>query len=120
MARADGLIIVRLESFLSVPTQPLLPSKRDQEWMVSVRDRQRRADEPLSGQRFTIPSITLHDPSAHDSDGDGLHDLAEFIMNTDPGDPDTDDDGILDGAEVQLSTIIGKRSFLVTTQVAPP
>jgi streptogramin lyase len=41
------------------------------------------------------------DPSAADTDGDGLLDGAEVLTHgTRPGDPDTDRDGLLDGAEV--------------------
>ncbi len=59
-----------------------------------------------SGQRFTIPAVPLRDLSSSlDSDGDGLVDLAEFVLGTDPSDPDTDDDGILDGAAAQAGTI---------------
>lgn len=58
------------------------------------------------GSRFVIPPVPLRDLSAaHDLDGDGLSDLAEFVVGTDPTDPDTDGDGVLDGAAVQAGTL---------------
>ena len=59
---------------------------------------------PPAGQIFRFPNMIFSDPSGPDSDGDGLTDLAEFIVGTDPFNPDTDGDGILDGAEVQQGT----------------
>ncbi len=59
---------------------------------------------PTTGQRLSLPVFVFHEPSAHDTDLDGLHDLGEFILGTDARDADTDDDGILDGAEVIQGT----------------
>lgn len=59
-----------------------------------------------SGSRFTIPPVPLRELSSSlDTDGDGLVDLAEFVLGTDPNDEDTDDDGILDGAAAQAGTV---------------
>ena len=58
------------------------------------------------GSRFEVPPVPLRDASyLVDADGDGLSDLAEFVLGTDPNDPDSDDDGILDGAAAQAGVI---------------
>lgn len=44
------------------------------------------------------------DPSADDSDGDGLTDAEESRLGTDPRSSDTDGDGLLDGEEHSLGT----------------
>lgn len=41
-------------------------------------------------------------PTAGDSDGDGLEDAIEFELGTDPFDIDTDDDGLTDGDEYYI------------------
>jgi hypothetical protein len=46
----------------------------------------------------------LRTSTSPDSDGDGLHDLAEFILGTNPNNPDSDGDGIPDGVEIQDGT----------------
>lgn len=43
-------------------------------------------------------------PPPVDTDGDGLLDSEEALLNTDPNNPDTDGDGITDGQEVALGT----------------
>ncbi len=53
------------------------------------------------GQRLTLPDFNFRQASSHDTDGDQLSDLGEFILGTDPLKPDTDGDGIRDGAEVR-------------------
>ncbi|MEM7391659.1 MAG: hypothetical protein AAF492_04855, partial [Verrucomicrobiota bacterium] len=55
-----------------------------------------------NGVNFSIPSIPLRTPLTPDTDGDGLHDDAEFIIGTDPAVADTDADGLDDGDEFNL------------------
>ncbi|MCW8138074.1 MAG: Ig-like domain-containing protein [Planctomycetota bacterium] len=58
------------------------------------------------GERFTIPPVPLRPQSlVHDQDGDGLSDVAEFVVGTDPTNPSTAGDGILDSATVQAGTL---------------
>ena len=59
---------------------------------------------PENGQNFQIPNVTLGLPSSHDTDGDGLHDQGEAILNTDPRAEDTDGDGVSDSAEARAGT----------------
>ena len=55
-----------------------------------------------AGETTEIPPVLLGPATGQpDSDGDGLHDIAETIVGTDPGNPDTDGDGVNDGAEIQ-------------------
>lgn len=55
-----------------------------------------------NGARQEVPDVSLRpDAAGVDTDGDGLTDIAEFVVGSDPNDPDSDDDGILDGAAVQ-------------------
>ena len=69
-----------------------------------------------SGSQFEVSSILLKDPASWDFDGDGLHDLGEFIVGTDYLNPDTDGDGISDAVEVQQgSDPLGGRQ--VTTGI---
>ncbi len=56
---------------------------------------------PDNGGTFGLPNFRLRDDYSHDTDGDGLSDIAEFIVGTDPNKPDTNGDGISDGAEVR-------------------
>ncbi|MEZ6183850.1 MAG: Ig-like domain-containing protein [Planctomycetota bacterium] len=51
--------------------------------------------------RVTLGQITLLPPTTADSDGDGLHDLGETIVNTRTDVVDTDGDGVNDAVEVQ-------------------
>lgn len=59
---------------------------------------------PSSGGNVAVPDFNFRQASSHDSDGDGLRDLAEFIAGTNGLDPDSDDDGILDSAEIRQGT----------------
>jgi hypothetical protein len=53
-----------------------------------------------AGQSLQPPPMkAAFSVNADDSDGDGLHDLAEFIIGTDKRHPDTDGDGVGDLAE---------------------
>lgn len=83
---------------------------------------------PGNGQRFEVPPLGLFIPVSGDMDGDGLHDIGEFILGTinDPANPltrDSDGDGILDGAEVLqgLDPLDGRavRTGLVGTADTP-
>ena len=56
------------------------------------------------GSRTEPSEFNLRLSTAPDSDNDGLHDDAEFIMGTLVTEPDSDGDGILDGAEVIQGT----------------
>ena len=63
-----------------------------------------RFQTPPSGQRYSLcyapfDSGFLNDTT--DTDGDGLGDIAEFVLGTDPNQTDTDHDDASDGAEVQ-------------------
>ncbi|NML45874.1 phosphatase PAP2 family protein [Ramlibacter sp. G-1-2-2] len=55
---------------------------------------------PASGVNFDLPEVPLGNHMAPDTDGDGLDDLAEFIVGTRPDRADTDGDGIGDRAEL--------------------
>ncbi len=59
---------------------------------------------PSSGRNFELPDFNFRRASSHDTDGDGISDLPEFIVGTNGLDPDSDDDGILDSAEVREGT----------------
>ncbi len=56
---------------------------------------------PASGVTFDLPEVIMGGRYTADSDGDGLEDLAEFIVNTRADRADTDNDGIPDRAELQ-------------------
>jgi hypothetical protein len=56
---------------------------------------------PASGVNFTMPEIVLGADTSPDSDHDGLHDRAEFIIGTNSNKADTNGDGINDLASVQ-------------------
>ncbi|MEQ1749468.1 MAG: Ig-like domain-containing protein [Prosthecobacter sp.] len=60
-----------------------------------------------------------------DRDGDGLTDVAEFILATNEANPDTDGDGISDGAEVQqgsnpLNGFIATTGIIASVPTAAP
>ncbi len=82
----------------------LAPTTRYREWILQMQTlRVAVADftTPISGQGFSLPEFKLQPTTSPDSDGDGLSDLAEFILGTNPNNPDTDGDGVRDGAEIQ-------------------
>lgn len=56
---------------------------------------------PGNGSLWEVPPIYMAPSSSPDSDGDGLHEVGEFVMGTNPRNADTDGDGIQDGAEVK-------------------
>lgn len=82
----------------------LAPTTRYREWILQMQTlRVAVADftTPISGQGFSLPEFKLQPTTSPDSDGDGLSDLAEFILGTNPSNSDTDGDGVRDGAEIQ-------------------
>ena len=85
----------------------LAPTTRYREWILNPRSMRVASVDyttPSSGNRFTIPDFILERTASPDSDGDGVHDLGEFIVGTDSQDADSDDDGILDGMELRNGT----------------
>ncbi|MCI0536021.1 MAG: Ig-like domain-containing protein [Verrucomicrobiales bacterium] len=85
----------------------LAPNTRYQEWILRVPSLEVATTEyktPGSGNRFELPEFIFRQETLPDTDGDGLHDLGEFILGTDPTKRDTDGDGIPDGAEVLHGT----------------
>ena len=82
----------------------LAPNTGYREWLledVSLRVGKREFITPASGRTFRIPMVTFANPTTPDTDGDGLHDEAEFILGTNATNPDTDGDGLSDGSEFQ-------------------
>ena len=78
---------------------------------------------PDNGRVLDLPPFVLQDQSSHDSDGDGLPDLGEFVMGTNGRDRDTDGDGIFDGAEVRqgsdpLSGLAVRTGVIGSAQIA--
>lgn len=63
-----------------------------------------RFDTPADGESFEFPKFTLGPDQSPDKDGDGLSDLAEFILGTRDDRADSDGDGVLDGAEALAGT----------------
>lgn len=57
-----------------------------------------------SGSTVNIPDILLGTSLSGDTDSDGLHNEAEFVMGTFPNLPDSDGDGVFDGPEVRAGT----------------
>ena len=85
----------------------LAPNTRYREWILQIRTMQigvTNYSTPDVGQRFQIPTFHLAPTTSPDSDGDGLTDLAEFILGTNPAKADSDGDGIPDGVEIQDGT----------------
>ena len=82
----------------------LAPETHYREWLYDARTENLGVVDfttPTSGRRFRIPQVPMTLPATPDSDGDGLHDDAEFVIGTDALDPDTDGDGVSDGAELE-------------------
>lgn len=85
----------------------LAPNTQYREWILhlqTMRVAVTNYTTPDVGRSFQLPEFQLRTSTSPDSDGDGLHDLAEFILGTIPNNPDSDGDGILDGVEIQDGT----------------
>ena len=85
----------------------LAPNTQYREWILhlqTMRVAVTNYTTPDVGRSFQLPEFQLRTSTSPDSDGDGLHDLAEFILGTNPNNPDSDGDGILDGVEIQDGT----------------
>ena len=87
-----------------IPRRELIlqPNTSYRLWMLettSLRVGQRDFITPTNGAAFTIPTVTFRNPITPDSDDDGLHDEAEYILGTSALNPDTDGDGLDDGSE---------------------
>jgi hypothetical protein len=85
----------------------LAPNTRYREWILQIRTMHVASEDfttPSAGQRFQLPRFLLQPVSSSDSDGDGLHNLAEFILGTNPNKADSDGDGVQDGVEIQDGT----------------
>jgi len=85
----------------------LSPDTNYRIWLLEAgefRIANRDIKTPSSGGNLSLPDFNFRQASSHDSDGDGLRDLAEFIAGTNGLDPDSDDDGILDAAEIRQGT----------------
>lgn len=82
----------------------MAPQTRYRQWVLRARDLYVGTMDWISadnGQRFQLPAVVLRPDTSIDSDGDGLTDLAEFIMGSNLNRADTDGDGVPDGAEVR-------------------
>jgi hypothetical protein len=98
----------RVETETEVFSGLLLPSERRYRLGLlharTLKEGWTEFTTPPAGQTFRFPNMIFSDSSGPDTDGDGLTDMAEFIVGTDPFNPDTDGDGIPDGAEVRQGT----------------
>ncbi len=85
----------------------LAPNTQYREWILhlqTMRVAVTNYTTPDVGRSFQLPEFQLRTSTSPDTDGDGLHDLAEFILGTNPHNPDSDGDGIPDGVEIQDGT----------------
>lgn len=85
----------------------LSPNTRYRVWLLDAATFQTAHVEittPNAGLRADLPEFFFGPASSHDTDGDELHDLGEFILGTVGLNPDSDGDGIKDGAEVRQGT----------------
>ncbi len=81
----------------------LAPNTRYRLWVLSASSLRIGRVEVTTGDvgsNLEIPDIVLRRHNNFDEDGDGLADVAEFVVGTDVRDPDTDGDGIRDGIEI--------------------
>jgi len=82
----------------------LAPDTRYRVWLLEAeafRIARVEFQTPGPGLSLSLPGFSFVTASSHDTDGDGLHDLGEFVLGTLPLDVDSDGDGILDGAEAR-------------------
>ncbi|MBI2928494.1 MAG: Ig-like domain-containing protein [Verrucomicrobia bacterium] len=85
----------------------LAPRTRYRHWLLHAPTLRTAVAEYVSannGERFRLPAFTYRRTAQADGDGDGLSDLAEFIVGANPRQADTDGDGLRDGAEVSGGT----------------
>ena len=85
----------------------LAPNTRYREWILNIASMRVAVSDyttPSVGQQFSLPAFELRETNSPDTDGDDLHDLAEFILGTSQNNADSDGDGIQDGAEVRDGT----------------
>src|SRR5688572_25459917 len=71
----------------------LAPNTLYREWILhlqTMRVAVTNYTTPDVGRSFRLPEFQLRTSTSPDSDGDGLHDLAEFILGTLPNRADTD------------------------------
>ncbi len=81
----------------------LAPNTQYREWILhlqTMRVAVTNYTTPDVGRSFQLPEFQLRTSTSPDSDGDGLSDLAEFILGTNPNKADSDGDGIPDGVEI--------------------
>jgi hypothetical protein len=81
----------------------LAPNTQYREWILhlqTMRVAVTNYTTPDVGRNFQLPEFQLRTTTSPDSDGDGFHDLAEFILGTNPNRADSDGDGVQDAAEV--------------------
>lgn len=74
-----------------------------------------------AGRVFEIPDFVFGEARAHDTDGDGLHDLGESIVGTSATNPDTDGDGLSDAAELRegldpLDGLVARTGIIATVR----
>jgi hypothetical protein len=82
----------------------LAPGARHRQWVYHVDTGLTGYSDfttPAAGQSFDMPAIVMGNVSSVDSDGDGLSDVAEFIIQTRHDLVDSDTDGLTDLAEIQ-------------------
>ena len=79
------------------------PNTRYRHWLLHAPSLRVAVADYVSaglGEVTELPAFTYRTDSGADSDGDGLTDLAEFIVGSDRLVPDTDNDGVSDAVEV--------------------
>ncbi|NBX29941.1 hypothetical protein EBR04_05750, partial [bacterium] len=83
----------------------LEPNARYRQYVYHVETNTTAVSEfvtPASGVDFDLPEVPLGNRMAADSDGDGLDDLAEFIVGTNARNADSDNNGLSDLIALQL------------------
>ncbi|CAM2011048.1 Ig-like domain-containing protein [Acanthopleuribacter pedis] len=104
----------------------LAPQTRYREWLLdgaTLFVGVLAFETPEPGRGFTIPAVTLRRPATFDSDGDGLHDEAEFILGSNGALADTDNDGLDDGFEFEqgsdlLDGLIARTGIIAAVPTA--